>query len=114
MLLPTDRITHTTAFVTPVVEHWLEREIGTCRRQVGNVKHIIGLFSINKKKEGNVTFYLKTHSAHFIYGYIYGVGRMVKDYSGSERGNPLPLLHGLLFLIHRKVFFLFFLAWLQF
>ena len=24
---PTDWITHTTAFVTPVVEHWLEREI---------------------------------------------------------------------------------------
>ena len=24
---PTDRIGHTTAFVTPVVEHWLEREI---------------------------------------------------------------------------------------
>ena len=24
---PTDRITHTTAFVTPDVEHWLEREI---------------------------------------------------------------------------------------
>ena len=24
---PTYRITHTTAFVTPVVEHWLEREI---------------------------------------------------------------------------------------
>ena len=24
---PTDRITHTTAFVTPVVEHWVEREI---------------------------------------------------------------------------------------
>ena len=23
---PTDRIAHTTAFVTPVVEHWLERE----------------------------------------------------------------------------------------
>ena len=27
---PTDRITHTTAFVTPVVEHWLEREIAQC------------------------------------------------------------------------------------
>ena len=26
----TDRITHTTAFVTPVVEHWLEREIVQC------------------------------------------------------------------------------------
>ena len=24
---PTDRTAHTTAFVTPVVEHWLEREI---------------------------------------------------------------------------------------
>ena len=24
---PTDRIAHTTTFVTPVVEHWLEREI---------------------------------------------------------------------------------------
>ena len=24
---PIDRIAHTTAFVTPVVEHWLEREI---------------------------------------------------------------------------------------
>ena len=24
---PTDRIAHTTAFVTPVVAHWLEREI---------------------------------------------------------------------------------------
>ena len=24
---PTDRIIHTTAFVTPVVEHWLEREV---------------------------------------------------------------------------------------
>ena len=24
---PTDRIAHTTAFATPVVKHWLEREI---------------------------------------------------------------------------------------
>ena len=24
---PTDRIPHTTTFVTPVVEHWLEREV---------------------------------------------------------------------------------------
>ena len=27
---PTDKITHTTAFVTPVVEHWLKREIAQC------------------------------------------------------------------------------------
>ena len=25
--IPTDRIAHTTAFVTAVMEHWLEREI---------------------------------------------------------------------------------------
>ena len=25
--IPTDRITHTTAFVKPVMEHWLERKI---------------------------------------------------------------------------------------
>ena len=28
---PTDRIAHTTGFVTPVVEHWLEREIAQWR-----------------------------------------------------------------------------------
>ena len=27
MTIPTDRIAHTTVFVTPVVEHWLEQEI---------------------------------------------------------------------------------------
>ena len=27
MYHPTDRITHTTVFVTPAVQHWLEREI---------------------------------------------------------------------------------------
>ena len=26
---------------------------------------------------------------------IYGVRHMVKDHSDSERGNPLPPLHGL-------------------
>ena len=33
---PTDRITHTTAFVTPVVEHWLERVLQiaeTCAKE---------------------------------------------------------------------------------
>ena len=38
-------------------------------------------------------FYLKTHSTHFIYGYM--------DNSDSERGNPLPP-HGLLFPISSK------------
>ena len=39
---PTGRIAHTTAFVTPVVEHWLEREIAqwvhpTCEYRVSAV-----------------------------------------------------------------------------
>ena len=38
---PTDRIAHTTAFVTPVVEHWLEREIAQW-------VNIIGYFNILK------------------------------------------------------------------
>ena len=65
-------------------------------------------------------FCLTTHSTHFIYGYmasdkrtkegnvlfndalntfylqLYGVRHMVKNYSDSKRGNPLPP-HGLLF-----------------
>ena len=57
---PTDRIAHTMAFVTPVVEHWLERE-----RKEGNV-----LFNDTLK-----TFYLR----------LYGIGHMVKDHSDSER-----------------------------
>ena len=31
---PTDRIIHTTAFVAPVVEHWLEREIAQWVRPI--------------------------------------------------------------------------------
>ena len=34
---PTDRITHTTAFVTPVVEHWLEREIAQWVHHEGSI-----------------------------------------------------------------------------
>ena len=44
-------------------------------------------------------FYLTTHSAHFIYGYM--SSGMVKDHSDNERGNPLPP-HGLLFSIDSK------------
>ena len=56
---PTDRIAHTTAFVTPVVEHWLEREIAGFSGT--NSKHL------ERERE---MFYLMTHSTHFIYGYM--------------------------------------------
>ena len=34
---PTDRIEHTMAFVTPVVEHWLEREVAQWVHHEGSV-----------------------------------------------------------------------------
>ena len=45
-------------------------------------------------------FYLTTHSAHFIYGY------MTSDHSDSERENPLPP-HGLIFPISSKGSFIY-------
>ena len=35
---PTDKITHTTAFVTPVMEHWLEREIAQWVHHEGSIR----------------------------------------------------------------------------
>ena len=41
-------------------------------------------------------FYLTTHLTHIIYGYM-ASKHMVDDHSDSERGNPMMLLHVLLF-----------------
>ena len=38
---PTDMITHTTAFVTTVVEHWLKREIAQCVHHKGSIRRPI-------------------------------------------------------------------------
>ena len=38
---PTDRIAHTTAFVTPVVEHWLQREIAKWVYHEGSIRQYI-------------------------------------------------------------------------
>ena len=43
-----------------------------------------------RERGGEKMFYLTTHSTHFIYCYVYGVGHMVKDHSDNKRGNPLP------------------------
>ena len=49
-------------------------------------------------------FHLTTLSTHFMYGYMASDIIMVKDYSDSDRGNPLPP-HGLLFPITSKDYF---------
>ena len=73
------------AFLTPVVEHWLEQWV---------------------HKEGRIEFFnLITHSTHFILQ-LYGVWHMIKNHSENERGNPLSP-HGLLFLISSKGSFIY-------
>ena len=47
-------------------------------------------------------FYLTTLSIHFIYGNMASNIMIVKDHTDSEKGNPLPPLHGLLFPISRQ------------
>ena len=79
---PTDRIAHTTAFVTPVVEYWLERDISwslTCykTREVLNSPRQntsktceLTRTQCNQREREREMFYLTTHSTHFIYGYM--------------------------------------------
>ena len=56
------------------------------------------------RKEGNVLF---NNALNTFYLQLYGVQHMVKDHSDSKRGNLLPPLHGLLFLISSKGSFIF-------
>ena len=48
------------------------------------------------RNEGNVLF---KDALNTFYLWLYSIMYMVKDHSDSMRGNPLPLLHGPLFLI---------------
>ena len=105
---PTDRIAHTTAFVTPVVEHWLEREIS---QWVYHMKdrsddpshhertplprsyiplpvsyHLRIYIKCFGRKEGNVLF---NDTFNTFYLRLYGVGHMVKDNSDSGLHFPI-------------------------
>ena len=50
-------------------------------------------------------FYLMMNSTFFNL-WFYIIGHLVKDDSDRQRGNPLLLVHGLLFLISSKVSFI--------
>ena len=41
MAHPTDKIAHAMTFVTPVVKHWLEREIGQWVQHEGSIRRPI-------------------------------------------------------------------------
>ena len=64
---PTDSIVHTTAFVTPIVDHWLEQEIAQWVHYEGLIQRPMSepctaeLYSGRKE-----VFYLTTHSTHSV------------------------------------------------
>ena len=114
---PTDRIIHTTAFVTPVVEHWLEQEIAqwvhSMKDRSNDPSHhertllprsYISLPPIDESstkmfisaigEERNVLF---NDTLNTFYLSLCGMRHMVKNHS-DERGNPLPQFHGLIVL----------------
>ena len=102
---PTDRIAHTTTFVIPVVEHWLEVEIAqwvhhevSTRRPIAPRANALttelhlappasDVISDEGRKEENVLF---NDALNTFYLRLYGVKHMVKDHCDSEKGNPLP------------------------
>ena len=51
------------------------------------------------KEEGTVLF---NNALNTFYLWLYGIKHMLKNHSGSERGNLLPPLHGLFFPISSK------------
>ena len=88
---PTDRIAHTTAFFTPVVEHWLEREIAQWVHPM-------------KDRSDDPSHHERTFlpRSYISLLRLYGVRYMVKDHSDSEKGNPLPP-HRLLYRLTARV-----------
>ena len=70
----------------PISQDWLDR-----MKLVHSVKPV-------QKRERNVLF---NDTLNTFYLWLYGVRRMVKDHSDSEKGNPLPP-HRLLLSINGK------------
>ena len=89
---PTDRIIHTTAFVKPVVEHLLEREIAQWVHPM-------------KDRSNDPSHHERTLLpwSYILLRWLYDIGHMLKDHSESDRGNPLLPRLGLLFPISSKV-----------
>ena len=61
---PTDRITHTTAFVTPVVEHWLEKNCWV-QRETKHSPFLVDVYiKKNKKKRTANAKLFEQHNVH--------------------------------------------------
>ena len=73
-----DRITHTTAFGSPAVEHWLERQTAqSIRRLIAPRADVLPRYYYLGRKEGNVLF---NDALNTFYVRLYGIGHMVVDH----------------------------------
>ena len=77
---PRDRIAHTTAFATPVVEHWLEREMAQCvdltTHHTMSVRYYHRATSRSFKQTGILEYYIW----FYIFTEISEVGKDEKSY----------------------------------
>ena len=98
---PTDRKTHTTAFVTPVVEHWLEREIAQrvhpMKDRSDDTSHHErtllprSYISLPGSKEGNVL--LINDALNTFYLRLYGTGSCkIKSHIPDVGNKPYIIL----------------------
>ena len=83
---PTDRIIHTTAFVTPVVEHWLEREIAQWFHPMKALTTELHI-APNGYKKGNVLF----NDILNTFGYSFDHYRLKAYYRGLQVFNYLNI-----------------------
>ena len=86
---PTDRIAHTTIFVTPVVEHWLEWEIGQWVNHKGSIRRPIALSA-----NALTIFMTKCHTyslISFIDNITYPWNRLHTSFSNNLINSSRPL-----------------------
>ena len=89
---PTDRIRHTTAFVTPVVDHWLEREIAQWVHHEGSIQQLIapwlGYGSFYEYNGGEQV--LLKFDILFLWGYpVLGSASLVKCIRTAHQTKPV-------------------------
>ena len=72
---PTDRIIHTTAFVTPAMGHWLEREIARTSYEEKINDEVIHVFLVFKKKKLEALFAIIAVIVTLICNSLYSANR---------------------------------------
>ena len=88
---PTDRIAHTTAFVSPVVEHWLEREIHITRSVV-MINKLLHIITIKTEIIINYIYSLQSQSLLKVFSVIPHFTRVLKNICTCKHIN-LQMIH---------------------